>query len=75
MPYDGFYVCTTPSNAPTRIDILDSNNTLICFTVGGGNWGDSVTLPFKKGDRLIRQETAPIYSKVAYYKLRDYSNR
>lgn len=75
MPYDGVFLGTGGVAAPYVIEILDENNQMILYGVGGGSWGDTFTIPLMKGDRMRLREGTPLYQKVRYYKKRDYSNR
>ena len=79
MPYDGFLIVRTPTGSGAVIYI---NGVLVLEAVhsgyGGTTYeGSSVTIPVKKNDEVYKTtgagNTTPSF--VAYYKLRDYSNR
>ena len=79
MPYDGFLIVRSPTGSGAYIYV---NGVLISMAVhsgyGGTTYeGSSITIPVKKNDEIYKfsgaGDTTPSF--VAYYKLRDYSNR
>lgn len=79
MQYDGFLVIRSPVYSGANIYV----NGVYVITTTHSSYGNSVyegtsaTLPIKKNDRIYKTvgagNTTPSY--VAYYKLRDYTNR
>lgn len=79
MTYDGFLIIRSPTASGADIYV---NGVLISKAVhtgyGGSLYeGSSATIPVKKNDEIYKiagaGDTLPSF--VAYYKLRDYSNR
>ena len=79
MTYDGFLIVRSPTGSGASIYV---NGVIIALAVHSGYGGtayegSSVTIPVKKNDEIYKVvgtgDTTPSF--VAYYKLRDYTNR
>ena len=84
MGYDGVLVSSVESNQGSthKLNISQDGGTTWKSIVIDQNYSDSAggsaTLNFNKGDMIyysVNATALPIVSYVAYYKLRDYSNR
>lgn len=72
MPYDGVMNIKYNSSQYGHTYV---NGTLVANGGSGSSysWGITITVNFNKGDFIY--STVCEYAEVAYYKLRDYSNR
>lgn len=81
--YDGFYIINKDETYDTLVYTLINNEVKMIIDDTSQSQNDRVTvsivLPFRKGDIIWVSRNATSYhnipNRVAYYKLRDYSNR
>lgn len=73
LQYDGVWVGASSGSGSTNIYINDVIVTGGQY--GGSGYGDGLCVVFRKGDKIRFSPDAPKISKIAYYKLRDYSDR
>lgn len=79
MRYDGILNTTFIVNAGgSSCNFFVNINGIVFWGGGSADTGDTVTVPFKKGDKVYHYSysgQAICRSYVAYYKLRDYTGR
>ena len=73
MSYDGFLLCfTSQSNSSTLKIVVNGNEISDNRPEGGTGFG---FIPFVKNDEIRIIHSGALYSRVRFYKKRDYSNR
>ena len=73
LQYDGVWVGEGSTGGGTNIYINDV--VVTGGQYGSSGYGDGLCVPFRKGDNIRYSPDSPSVSKIAYYKLRDYSGR
>jgi len=73
LQYDGVWVGESAKGGGTNIYINDVIVTGGQY--GSSGYGDGLCAVFRKGDNIRYSPDAPSISKIAYYTLRDYSDR